>query len=112
MVGRDVLPEWIRHSGGIRQGDTPSPAMFALLTALLCQKLQQRMPQVRLFLYADDNLMGIKGSPVQVQAAAAQLKDIMQEYEEYAEQKLNLAKCSAILQDDCGPLTTRRGTQK
>ena len=42
LVGRKVSPKWIKSSEGIHQGDDLSPALFALLTALLCQKLQQR----------------------------------------------------------------------
>ena len=41
LVCNKVSPEWIKPGGGIRQGDTLSPALFALLKALLCGRLQQ-----------------------------------------------------------------------
>ena len=104
LVGNKVSPEWIRPGGGIRQGDTLSPALFALLTALLCRKLQQRMPQARPFLYADDTLVWTEGGPTEVQAAVRELKRVMQEYGDHTGQRLNVSKCAAILQGDWGPL--------
>jgi hypothetical protein len=100
LVGNKVSPEWIRPGGGIRQGDTLSPALFALLTALLCRKLQQKMPQARPFLYADDTLVWIEGSPTEVQASVRKLKGIMQEYGDHTGQRLNISKCAVILQGD------------
>ena len=104
LVGNKVSPAWIRPGGGIGQGDTLSPALFALLTALLCRKLQQKMPQARPFLYADDTLVWIEGSPTEVQASVRKLKGIMQEYGDHTGQRLNISKCAVILQGDWGPL--------
>ena len=104
LMGKEVSPEWIRPGGGIRQGVTLSPALFALLSALLCRKLQQQIPQARPFLYADDTLVWNEDNPTKVQAAVKKLKEIMQEYGDYTAQRLIVAKCAAILQGDWGPL--------
>ena len=104
LVGRKVSPERIKPSGGVRQGDTLSPAPFALPTALLCQTLQQRMPHVRPFLYADNSLVWIEGSPTDVPTAVLELQRVMHEYGECTAQRLNVSKCAAILQGDWGPL--------
>ena len=104
LVGNKVSPEWIRLAGGIRQGDTLSPALFALLAPLLCRKLQQRMPQAKPFLYAEDTLVWIEGCPTEVQAAVSELKGVMQEYGDYTGQRLNFSQCAAILKGDWGPL--------
>lgn len=54
LVGRKVSP---RPGWGIRQGDTLSPALFALLIVPFCQKPTQRILSVRPFLYADNTLV-------------------------------------------------------
>mmetsp|Transcript_10616 Transcript_10616/g.18827 ORF Transcript_10616/g.18827 Transcript_10616/m.18827 type:complete len:155 (-) Transcript_10616:713-1177(-) len=104
LVGGRVSSQWVHLGGGIREGDTPFPALFALITALLCRKLEQHMPGVRMFLYADNSLLWIEGPPQEVSRAVAELKDIIREYGDYTGQQFNLWKCSAILQGEWGPL--------
>uniref|UniRef100_A0A7S1I8F4 Reverse transcriptase domain-containing protein n=1 Tax=Eutreptiella gymnastica TaxID=73025 RepID=A0A7S1I8F4_9EUGL len=113
LVGRRVSAEWMYPGGGIRQGDTLSPALFALITALLCRKLEQKMPGVKTFLYADDSLLWVEGNPQEVSRTVAELKEIMREYGNYTGQRLNLSKCSAILQGDWGqvPISHIEGIQ-
>ena len=62
------------------------------------------MPQARPFLYVDDTLVWIEGNPTEVEAAVKELKEITGEYGDYTGQRLNMAKCAAILQGDWPPL--------
>ena len=69
------------------------------------------MPQAKPFLYADDTLVWIEGSPTEVQASVRKLKGIMQEYGDHTGQRLNVSKCAVILQGDWGslPITSLEG---
>ena len=52
---------------------------------------------VKPFLYADDSLVWIEGSPTQVQAAVLELQGIMHEYGYSTGLIFNVAKYTAIL---------------
>ena len=105
IVGRRVSETYIKPTGGIRQGDTLSPSLFVLLTSILCRKLSMELPQCKVFLYADDSMVWVPGTPAEVQAQTLRLTEIMSQYARYTGQALNLAKSKAVLQGDWGPMT-------
>ena len=56
LVGNQLTEAALYPGTGIKQGDTLSPTIFSLLTAVLIRKVLHRFPQVQLFLFADDTL--------------------------------------------------------
>ena len=61
LVANKVSDTWIQTKGEIRQGDSLSPAMYAMITAVLCVMLQKALPVATRLLYADDTLLWIPG---------------------------------------------------
>ena len=49
-----------------KQGDTLSPTILAILTAVLMQKVLKCLPAVQSFLFADDTLFFLPSTPQQV----------------------------------------------
>ena len=61
------------------------------------------MPQAKLFLYADNTLVWVEGSPTEVQAAVKRMKDIMQEYGDHTGQRLNRLQVRSHTARGLGP---------
>ena len=80
IIGNSITEEEIWPSGGIRQGDTLSPTIFVLLTTVLCREMARSFQEVQLFLYADDTLVWVPGTPREVQTNLSKLKVIMKDY--------------------------------
>ena len=57
LVGQEVPDRRISPAGGIKQGDTLSPALYALVTTSLIQALKKRIPGIKMYLYADDTMI-------------------------------------------------------
>ena len=74
LVANKVANTWIRPRGGIRQGDSLSPALFVLVTAILCIMLRKQMPQTVPMLYADDTLIWIPGNVREIEQELRTLK--------------------------------------
>ena len=104
IVGRRVSETYIRSTGGIGQGDKLSPSLLVLLTSILCRKLHMELPECQVFLYADDSMVWVPGTPAEVQAQTLHLTRVMAQYAQFTGQTLNLAKSKAVVQGDWGPM--------
>ena len=52
-----VSDTWIFPEGGIRQGDSLSPSIYVMITALLCILIKRAVPSATALLYADYTLL-------------------------------------------------------
>ena len=80
MVGNQITGAELVPGLGIKQGDTPSPILFSLLTALLVYNIKLRFPEMRSFLYADDTLVFIQGSLPTVRQGLQRLRELLTHY--------------------------------
>ena len=64
---------------GPGQGDKLSRTFFSLLPAVLISKVRQRLPHVESFLFADDSLFFILGTPAQVKATLQTLPGLVRQ---------------------------------
>ena len=98
LIGnRLAVPELYLRSG-IKQGDTLSPTIFLLLTGVLISRVKQRLPRVESFLFADDTLFFILGTPAQVKATLQTLLGLLRNYREVSRYRLNIDKCGIVCQ--------------
>ena len=98
LVGNQITGAELVPGSGIEQGDTLSPTLFSLLTALLVHKIKLRFPEMRSFLYADDTLVFIPGSLPTVRQGLQGLRELLTHYGEVSGYKLNRRKCGVVLQ--------------
>ena len=91
---------WIRPRGGIRQGDSLSPALFVLVTAILCIMLRKQMPQTVPMLYADDTLIWIPGNLREIGQELKALKQVMAQYAKNTGQEMHQGKNKVVLQGE------------
>ena len=89
LVTNKVAESWIRPRGGIIQGDLLSPALFALVTAILRIMLRKKMPKTTPMLYADNTLIWIPGSLEEIEKELRVLKQVMAQYAEYTGQEMH-----------------------
>ena len=75
LVGNQITGAELFPGSGFKQGNTLSPTLFSLLTALLVHKIKLRFPEMRSFLYADDTLVFIPCSLPTVQQGLQGLRD-------------------------------------
>lgn len=66
LVGNKISGTWFKPEGGIRQGDSLSPAIYVMVTAVLCILFKKELENVVTLLYADDTLLWIPGGMEQV----------------------------------------------
>ena len=66
LVGNKISSTWFKPEGGIRQGDSLSPAIYVMVTAILCILFKKELENVVTLLYADDTLLWIPGGMEQV----------------------------------------------
>ena len=83
-----------------------SPTIFSLLTAVLISKVKQCLPQVESFLFVDDTLFFIPGTPAQVNATLQTLLGLLRSYGDVSGYRL-IDKCGIVFQ---GPDTLPKGT--
>ena len=98
LVGSQITGAGLVPGSGIKQGDTLSPTLFSLLTALLVHKIKLRFPEMRSFLYADDTLVFIPGSLPTVRQGLQGLRELLTHYGDVSGYKLNMRKCGVVLQ--------------
>ena len=84
-----------------------SPTIFLLLTAVLISKVRQQLPHVESFLFADDTLFFIPGTPSQVKATLQTLLGLLRSYGDVSGYRLNIDKCGIVCQ---GPDALPPGT--
>ena len=61
LVGQEIPDCRIHPARGIKQVDTLSPAIYALVTTSLIQALKKKVPGIKMYLYADDTMIWIQG---------------------------------------------------
>ena len=84
-----------------------SPTIFSLLTAVLIQKVLCHFPHVQSFVFVDDTLFFIPGTPRQVRTTLRAPIALLEEYGEVSGYKLNKGKCGVVFQ---GPDQLPQGT--
>ena len=87
----------MQPEGGIKLGDTLSPAIYALVTTILVMALRKKVPGITQLLYADGALVWIPEGRAAVQRTRDQLMAAMKEYGDFLGQRLNVDKCEALL---------------
>ena len=75
-----------------------SSTIFSLLTASLIQKVLCRFPQVQSFVFADDTLLFIPGTPQQVRTTLQALIAFLEEYGEVSGYRLSKGRCGVVFQ--------------
>ena len=103
LVGNQLTESALQPGTEIKQGDTLSPTIFSLLTAVLIWKVLVEFPQVQSFLFADDTLFVIPGTPGQVRTALESLLLLLQQYGEVSGCWLNMDKCGVVFQGPGAP---------
>ena len=98
LVGNRLSEQELTPKSGIKQGDVLSPALFSLLTAVLVEKLRAQDPGLRAFLYADDTLIWVPGTPAEVEPKVRELLGLLVEYGEVSGYRLNRTKCAIVPQ--------------
>ena len=107
LIGNQLVAPELHPGLGIKQGHTLSPTIFSLTTAVLSSKVKQRLPQVESFLFTDDTLFFILGTPAQVRATLQTLLGLPRQYGDVSRYRLNIDKCVIVCQ---GPDTLPHGT--
>ena len=92
---------------GIRQGDPPSPPIFALSTVFLIYHFKDQCPVAVLMLYADDLLIWISGGNAAAERQAQSAMRVLQEFGAFSGLKVNMQKSFAILKRQSCPAPER-----
>ena len=100
LIANKVSDTWIKLRGGIRQGDSLSPALFVLITAILCLMMKRAMPGTEAMLYADDTLVWVPGELQEIEQELRTLKQVMAQYAKVTGQQMHQGKSRVVLQGE------------